>query len=859
MNALKLIAALFCLMSACFGATTPDLGVHHYLFGNGTFAGCGYYAHYGSSPSYVYCGVPSSLWGTIKNYGDGEVAGPIEVKIIVGGEEYIVYTEGIRGSGTNFYLDEFVVEAGKDCQQSANCDTPQYVNVEVIVDPENKIDEINEDNNRCQQRLELTCLSEKARIIPVPEFSQQTQYAGKPFTLRYVISNVGKESIDSGFKAELIISKIYPYAGDSSTEEYMAEEQIPALGPAESYVFYGKNIVLEEGNYYTYMRITGAGNTVWWYENLDRDNDVALVWTGQLYLQNSSEGDNSVKLRIYQEYEKKERIHGSGIIEDVLVFKKEWLGYEGTLAEKITMNAVYPEEVGETVTYNLYLGDEYLNSCEMPYGDGEECYISIDLPSGSTLEGKTYQISSGYGIEDFNIYILEPGESVPLVTVKENMTNTNETVLLDLCKNVSCKDYCSGKTLYSSGKCNENTGKCEYSSKQCENGCDPGSAKCIQQFGNVRFDVFIQDYEQGVVGSGQDSVKVTARLMEEGIDSIEPIEGADVAFEVTAPAGSGAFKKYGGKMTIEGTTNSNGEANANIEVPALTEFYPGSREDTYVTLIVKASKHSDGMDFDYEDGPYTIEVLSPAISIEKISISPNPAKAYEMHDILIKTSDAYAGGPTQYTVSVTQGTLSYGKTVGEPGGGIAFDSYGNEVHVNWEAPERGLTPYEFDYAKEVRDANKGLGISAGSSVVGIAFPIVKSGETIYGMYGDAKNVVGEIGQLDESLSAEEGAWRILDATVSDVKLMVGAINLVVGASPGVGSAAVGLGEDTLIYGVERGQAVIKENVAEARWEQMETRKIDQMIRVDVVDSEGYSDTDFLIYQMEYLWEKGVAE
>ena len=442
-------------------------------------------------------------------------------------------------------------------------------------------------------------------------------------------------------------------------------------------------------------------------------------------------------------------------------------------------------------------------------------------------------------------------------TVEEVVEETEEVA--PLCEKISCKNYCSGNNLYSNGKCNEKTGKCEYSKTECENGCDTESAKCIQVFGNVKFDVFIDGYDDAVA-SGKDTITVTARLMDEGMHSIAPIEGATVKLELASPQSAHVFRGSGGKIVAEGKTDSNGEFKTTFEIPQWDEFYLGRQSgETSLKLDVRASKQDSLHDFSYSDGPYTIKVASPAIEIQRISIDPSPAQAYGKHKISIKTLDRYEEKPAQFTVKAREGTLSHGGVIGEYGGGIGFDSYAGTAVVNWQAPERGLTPYEFSYAKEVRDVNKEGAVALGSSIIGSVFPVVKSGETIYGMYGDFQNIGGEIGQLDESLSVKEGSWRLLDASISSLKIMVGSVDLIMGFSPGVGAAAKELLKDGAVYGIEQGQAKIKQKAADARLEQMETRSMDIVVEVEVVDAEGYYERDYLIFKMEYHWVKGAAE
>ena len=160
----------------------------------------------------------------------------------------------------------------------------------------------------------------------------------------------------------------------------------------------------------------------------------------------------------------------------------------------------------------------------------------------------------------------------------------------------------------------DETGKCEYSSKVCPEGCDPGSARCIRAFGNVKFDVFLD--KQEAVATGSDSITATVRLMEEGLNSVEPIEGADVRIELDAPESENAFWESGGSLVAEGKTDANGEFKATFGVPHWEEFYLGRQGgSTYLELGVEASKHDSKYDFEYSDGPYPIEVISPAIII----------------------------------------------------------------------------------------------------------------------------------------------------------------------------------------------------------------------------------------------------
>ena len=95
--------------------------------------------------------------------------------------------------------------------------------------------------------------------------------------------------------------------------------------------------------------------------------------------------------------------------------------------------------------------------------------------------------------------------------------------------------------------------------------------------------------------------------------------------------------------------------------------------------------------------------------------------------------------------------------------------------------------------------------------------------------------------------------------ISSLKIMVGSVDLIMGFSPGVGAAAKELLKDGAVYGIEQGQAKIKQKAADARLEQMETRSMDIVVEVEVVDAEGYYERDYLIFKMEYQWVKGVAE
>jgi len=592
-----------------------------------------------------------------------------------------------------------------------------------------------------------------------------------------------------------------------------------------------------------------------------------LLLCSAVFGESPEQGDaGGPQLRIYQEHYPKQ---------GVLIFKKEWIGYEGTLTEKITMNAVYPDQVGKTVTYNLYFGDRYLDSCEVPYGEGEECYIEIDVPAGSTLEGKTYQIVSGYGIEDFDIYILEPGEPVPLVTTMGDAIGSNETIdeelnepeeelneteeIAPLCEGISCADYCEGDTLYSEGTCNPETGECEHSGTVCQEGCNAESAKCIRVFGNVQFDVFLE--EQEAIATGSDTVTATVRLIEEGVSSIEPIGGADITIELTAPESEHVFWETGGSLVVEGKTDSYGVFEATFEVPHWEEFYLGRQKgSTPLEVRVDASKHDSSYDFDYSDGPHTIEVFSPAIVIGKISISPNPAQAYQEHEISITVLDDDVQGPAHVVVKVPEGVLSYndfgGKLIGEYGGGIGFDSYGDAV-VHWQAPERGLTPYEFDYAKEPKEVLSEYGTQSGMTLVktaGYFVPVIDVGKDVYGMYDDTMDIWEEKQEFSESLSAREKVYRGTDITLSGIKLGVGAINLYTNKIPLVGKVSDWTA-DSLDAGISTGEIYLKEAAAEERLAQMETRSMDMFVEVDVVDADGYTDTNYFIFEMEYLWEK----
>jgi hypothetical protein len=389
------------------------------------------------------------------------------------------------------------------------------------------------------------------------------------------------------------------------------------------------------------------------------------------------------------------------------------------------------EEIGKSFRCDVYVEGEYMGYRESGLQPSLlHAYFILYFKPEDLQKHKIIRVSKGSGESDvdINIYLVEGNLSE---------SEGGET---GLCNAVSCKNYCSGNTLYSGGTCNPETGKCAYSSKQCENGCDAGSARCIE--------------------------------------------------------------------IVE-----------NPEPEAILE-----KNDTY------------------------------PVRVESISIDPNPAQAYGTHQITIRISDEYGRGPARFYVQTPEGVLSYqGITAGE-GEPLEFESSEKTLVVEWEAPGRGLTQNEFEFAKEVGKVKAGYGISTGASLVGVVFPVVKKGETIYGMYGDWKNIYEQSGEFDESRSTKEKVYRGFDMGLSGVNIVVGGIEVGLSTTM-VGGIASTLIEDYVSSTLDATQAYLKKEAAEERQGEMETRSMNTFVKVRVINSEGYPDGDYLAFVMEYLWGK----
>ena len=177
--------------------------------------------------------------------------------------------------------------------------------------------------------------------------------------------------------------------------------------------------------------------------------------------------------------------------------------------------------------------------------------------------------------------------------------------------------------------------------------------------------------------------------------------------------------------------------------------------------------------------------------------------------------------------------------------------------MHWNAPERGLTQYEFDYAKEANEVLGEYGAQSGMTLVktaGYFVPVIDAGKDMYGMYGDTMDIWEEKDEFGSSLSVKEKVYRGADIGLSGVKFGVGAVDLVVGNVPVLGKLS-DCTADTVNAGIDTGEIYLKEAAAEERLAHMETRSMDMYVEVDVVDADGYTDTDYFIFEMEYLWEK----
>jgi hypothetical protein len=375
-----------------------------------------------------------------------------------------------------------------------------------------------------------------------------------------------------------------------------------------------------------------------------------------------------------------------------------------------------------------------------------------------------------------------------------------------------------------------------------------------------------------VIANGADTVTITTEL--EYTDGT-PVKGASVYFELNDPKFTKMFGTWG-RAHVRKTTGSTGIVSTTFTPPDILEFRNFEQEyfpyDIPVTVI--ATKHSGLDDWSITEDSLSIELLSPKPVVENITISPNPAKAFIDHTVVIDISDIDQSAPYKYSVEVVYGNLSFVNS-SEQSKKLEFSTDQETVILKWMAPKRGINLDELILATEMENNLQSLAIDVSASgakstlkktseyltqqgakkilrkTVGVFIPIIDKGKTVYGMWGSTKEL--GIAGVDayNAKSTKEMLWRFADMGVSGIKLTLGAINLYTGSAPVVGKFS-DIVADSINALLGTAQSYMRLYAEQERVLHAQELELSMIITVDVEDSNGYAGSEYLIYPMEYV-------
>lgn len=431
-----------------------------------------------------------------------------------------------------------------------------------------------------------------------------------------------------------------------------------------------------------------------------------------------------------------------------------------------------------------------------------------------------------------------PGSSSP-DTSSPDLPESN------LCKNVLCSDNCDGLTRYYDGECNSETGECLYASEECDYACSNG--KCMM---NVEApSIIIETTPNSVVLSQKQEINIMVQVI--GKDG-KAVENADIYIRVKDPKQTGVLGSWG-FVDVNKYTDSTGIASATLGLPSMKSIERTEYENFPLELEVEvtAAKHKSGEDWSAVETS-KIKLDSPVPKITKIWIDPDPAEAYEIHNLYI-TVDDLDNSSLEYIVRCFGGTLGphiSEKSNSDENGRVFTSSKQNEV-IQWNAPAKGVDADELVEFKEMNSNLKGLATNLGLNAVNTYSVVGGAYKAANGLNSNAQNLAQDFHGIYNSESWKEAAYRGMDMGLEGFKTFVGIYSLAFKSAPGpLGSLSSSAG-DLVDAGIGTVQAKVNGWAHQARVNGAETRVTKYGCAVIVTDEEEYSDWKFYQFDLEY--------
>lgn len=460
-----------------------------------------------------------------------------------------------------------------------------------------------------------------------------------------------------------------------------------------------------------------------------------------------------------------------------------------------------------------------------------------------------------------------------------NQTGGEEPGETDRCANVACDaPYCEGNQLVTCD-CDSATGQCICSAFWCAGGCDPATAQCIEKEINTQPAIIEVNAEPGYVVLHDTLAENTLMLLvfatyPDGM----PVEGARVHIRLTDPENTGVVGPWGfGDAVLY--TDSSGTASGELEFPTLRNIkdYHWDKFPYNMQMEITVSKHDNSNDWSVKKR-MELELRTPAPRILNISINPNPAQSALNHQVRVVVDDPDS---PELTYVLTTFGGKWGTHAGALAGSTnqiyGFRSSSQSEVIEWEAPARGLTKEELLYAKDLLGNLDGTRVNleftiteetiklfpklavrlksalaekTASKFLWLA-PGVNTAKSVYGLWGNSKNLAQDVDGLMKSVTWKEGLYKTIDLGLEGAKTTIGVLTLGGKEIPILGGLASATQDlvDALVGTV---QAKLNHLAALERIREAEPMSDEMSFVVTVRDPDGFYDKEYFSFQMEYL-------
>ncbi|MFH2101223.1 MAG: hypothetical protein ABII71_04035 [Candidatus Micrarchaeota archaeon] len=442
------------------------------------------------------------------------------------------------------------------------------------------------------------------------------------------------------------------------------------------------------------------------------------------------------------------------------------------------------------------------------------------------------------------------------------------------CDGVICPEFaCAGDYSNYGGHCEPSEGRCAYTGAYyCYNGCDTSSGQCIAIEKNLEPPIVSVSFSKpSVFLNGRDSAEIFVTVLNSTGD---PVKGARVYLRVNDPKNSGVLGIWGFRDAYK-YTDEFGIVQATLSFPSLNSIYRTDWESLPYGLEVSAqvSKHDERDDWT-AFGSGELEMRSPAPVITSVSIEPDPAQAYLMHNIRINIQDPDGSKAWVYTITNFGGEFEPGHShvVYDREREYSFASEKNMETVQWMSPARGLNKNEIVFAREMMGVGKGAAINGVYSVVKThlvkkavempskfatnAVPVVVLVKSTYEVTQSTGNIIQGISDISQSQSTGETVYRSLDLTVEGVKLTIGIVTFLPKEIPVVGFLTAAAEDIVADFVLGSAQAALKAKANQQRILAAQTLERDDAFIIKVSDEDGFESMRTFDFRMEYL---GFAE